>query len=162
MPATARAICTISKRADTIGQRAGTRAVARLNPRRVPSGSMPIIFDPRVGGSLIGHLLGAMTGPAVTRKASFLLGRKGERVLPAGLHVVDDPLRQRGCARGLSTAEGLPTARMRIIDDGVLADWLLDRRLGPPARRAADRSCDARRRIAGRGRDQRPSRRRGR
>ncbi|MBO9576892.1 MAG: TldD/PmbA family protein [Sphingobium sp.] len=114
------------EQADAIGLRAGTRAVSRLNPRRVPSGSMPIIFDPRVGGSLIGHLLGAMTGPAVTRKASFLLGKKGELVLPAGLHVVDDPLRQRGLRSRPFDGEGLPTAKKRLIDDGVLVDWMLD------------------------------------
>ncbi len=114
------------EQAEAIGQRAGTRAVARLNPRRVPSGPMPIIFDPRVGGSLIGHLLGAMTGPAITRKASFLLGRKGERILPAGLHVVDDPLRVRGLRSRAFDGEGLPTARKHLIDDGILTDWLLD------------------------------------
>jgi len=114
------------EQADAIGLRAGTRAVSRLDPRRVPSGAMPIIFDPRVSGSLIGHLLGAMTGPAVTRKASFLLGKRGERILPAGLHVVDDPLRQRGLRSRPFDGEGLPTATMRLIDDGVLVDWLLD------------------------------------
>ena len=114
------------EQAEAIGQRAGTRAVARLNPRRVPSGTMPIIFDPRIGSSLIGHLLGAMTGPAVTRKASFLLGKKGERILPAGLNVVDDPLRVRGLRSRPFDGEGLPTAKMRLIDDGVLTDWLLD------------------------------------
>jgi len=111
---------------DSIGMRAGTRAVSRLNPRRVPSGAMPIIFDPRVGGSLIGHVLGAMTGPAVTRKASFLLGKKGERILPAGINIVDDPLRVRGLRSRPFDGEGLPTAKLNLIDDGILTDWLLD------------------------------------
>ena len=112
--------------ADSIGLRAGTRAVSRLNPRRVPSGAMPIIFDPRIGGSLIAHVLGAMTGPAVTRKASFLLGKKGERILPAGIHIVDDPLRIRGMRSRPFDGEGLPTAKLNLIDDGILTDWLLD------------------------------------
>lgn len=111
---------------DAIGQRAGSRAVSRLNPKRVASGTMPVIFDPRIGSSLIGHLLGAMTGPAVTRKASFLLGRKGERVLPEGMDIIDDPLRLRGLRSRPFDGEGLPTARMKLIDDGMLTDWLLD------------------------------------
>jgi len=111
---------------ESIGQRAGTRAVARLNPRRVPSGTMPIIFDPRVGNSLIGHLLGAMSGPSVARKASFLLGKKGAAILPAGLSVIDDPLRVRGLRSRPFDGEGLPTAKTRLIDDGVLVDWMLD------------------------------------
>lgn len=112
--------------AEDIGQRAGSRAVARLNPQRVASGTMPVIFDPRVGNSLIGHLVSAMAGPSITRKASFLLDRKGERVLPAGLDVVDDPLRSRGLRSRPFDGEGLPTTRMKLVDDGVLVNWLLD------------------------------------
>jgi len=111
---------------DAIGMRAGTRAVSRLNPTRVASGAMPVIFDPRVGNSLIGHLLGAIAGPAVTRKASFLLDVRGKAVLPAGLHVIDDPLRPRGLRSRPFDGEGLPTAPVRLIDDGVLVDWMLD------------------------------------
>ncbi len=157
-PATARAISQDLESADSIGLRAGTRAVSRLNPRRVPSGAMPIIFDPRVGGSIIDHLLGAMTGPAVTRKASFLLGKKGERILPEGLHVVDDPLQVRGFARGRSTAKAWPPQSCIYIDDGVLVDWLLDSALGPSARRTSDRSRHPWRRLAERRGNQCPSR----
>jgi PmbA protein len=114
------------EQADTIGQRAGSRAVSRLNPRRVASGAMPIIFDPRIGGSIVGHLLGAMSGPSVTRKASFLLGKKGERILPAGLHIVDDPLRVRGLRSRPFDGEGLPTGKLRLVDDGILTGWMLD------------------------------------
>ncbi len=139
--------------ADSIGLRAGTRAVSRLNPRRVPSGAMPIIFDPRIGGSLIGHVLGAMTGPAVTRKASFLLGKKGERILPDGLNIVDDPLRVRGLRSRPFDGEG-PADREAQPDRRRHADRLAARqRLGAPAGRTPDRPCHARRRIAGCRRD---------
>jgi PmbA protein len=111
---------------ESVGQRAGSRAVARLNPSRVASGTMPVIFDPRVGNSLIGHLLGAIAGPSVTRKASFLLDRRGELVLPEGLHVIDDPLRLRGLRSRPFDGEGLPTTTRRLIDNGVLTDWMLD------------------------------------
>lgn len=112
--------------ADSIGQRAGSRAVARLNSRRVPSGTMPVIFDPRVGNSLIGHLLGAIAGPAVTRKATFLQDSLGQRILPAGLSVIDDPLRERGLRSRPFDGEGLQTGVTRLIDDGVLTTWMLD------------------------------------
>ncbi len=111
---------------ETVGARAGARAVARLNPNRIPSGPLPIIFDPRIGNSLIGHLLGAISGPSVTRKASFLLDKKGELVLPKGLSIVDDPHLLRGLRSRPFDGEGLPTAQKRLIDDGVLVDWLLD------------------------------------
>ncbi|MBT2185983.1 TldD/PmbA family protein [Sphingobium nicotianae] len=111
---------------EAVGARAGARAVARLNPSRIPSGPLPIIFDPRIGNSLIGHLLGAIAGPTVARKASFLLDRKGELVLPRELSVIDDPHRQRGLRSRPFDGEGLPTAQSRLIDEGVLVDWLLD------------------------------------
>ncbi|MBB5987173.1 TldD/PmbA family protein [Sphingobium lignivorans] len=112
--------------ADAIGTRAGSRAVGRLNPKRVASGTMPVIFDPRVGNSLIGHLIGAISGPAVTRKASFLLDRRGEPVLPATLNLIDNPHLQRGLRSRPFDGEGLPTAMKRIVDGGILTDWLLD------------------------------------
>jgi len=111
---------------DAIGVRAGTRAVSRLNPTRVASGTMPVIFDPRVGNSLIGHLLGAIAGPSVTRKASFLLDARGKPVLPGGISIIDDPLRVRGLRSRPFDGEGLPTAMTRLVEDGVLVDWMLD------------------------------------
>ena len=80
----------------TIGTRAGERAVARLNPGKAPSGTMPVLFDPRVGGSLIGHLLGAIAGPAIARGTSFLLGKRRRRLFDSGIVIRDDPHRPRG------------------------------------------------------------------
>jgi len=112
--------------ADTIGLRAGDRAVARLNPQRVDSGQMPVVFDPRVGSSLIGHLVGAITGPSITRRSSFLLERLGQRILPEGITIIDDPRRRRGLRSRPFDGEGLPTAQCNLIDRGMLTGWLLD------------------------------------
>lgn len=79
-----------------IGQQAGERAVARLNPGRMKSGPMPVVLDPRVGGSLVGHLLGAMSGASIARRASFLIGRLEEQLFDSAVRIVDDPLRPRG------------------------------------------------------------------
>lgn len=111
---------------EAIGKRAGERAVRRLNPVKLSSGAMPILFDPRVAGSLIGHLAGAITGAAIARKTSFLLGKRGERIFAAGIRIIDDPHRPRGLRSRAFDGEGLPTAPVAIIDDGVLTTWLLD------------------------------------
>jgi PmbA protein len=112
--------------AEAIGLRAGQRAVARLNPVKIDSGEMPVIFDPRVGSSLIGHLIGGMVGPAITRRASFLLDSLGEAIFDAGVTILDDPLRTRGLRSRPFDGEGLPTKPRALIDKGVLTGWLLD------------------------------------
>ncbi len=121
----ARHLADVESAAD-IGRRAGTRAVQRLNPVKLSSGSLPILFDPRVSASLLGHLVGAITGSAIARGTSFLKDKLGQRILPAGLHLIDDPLRHRGLRSRAFDGEGLPTARTAIIDDGVLTNWLMD------------------------------------
>jgi PmbA protein len=112
--------------ASTIGTRAGERAVARLNPTRVDSGPMPILFDPRVGASLLGHLSGAITGSAVARRTSFLLDNLGTQIFAKGITVRDDPHRLRGLRSKPFDGEGLPTTPRDLIADGVLTTWLLD------------------------------------
>ncbi len=109
-----------------IGQIAGERAVARLNPGRVKSGAMPVVFDPRVGGTLIGHLLGAMSGSAIARRASFLLDKGGAQLFAPGITVIDDPLLPRGLSSRPFDGEGLPTARCELVQDGRLGQWLMD------------------------------------
>ncbi len=113
-------------RRDRPPRRRGERAVARLNPGKLASGPMPVVFDPRVGTSLLGHLAGAITGAAIARRTSFLLGRLGEQVFASGLTVRDDPHRSRGLRSRAFDGEGLPTAPMDIIADGILTTWLLD------------------------------------
>jgi PmbA protein len=112
--------------AEEIGARAGRRAVERLNPGKLASGPMPVVFDPRVGSSLIGHLAGAITGAAIARKTSFLLGKKGERIFGHGITIRDDPHRLRGLRSRAFDGEGLATIPMNIVADGVLQTWLLD------------------------------------
>lgn len=120
--------------AGEIGREAGARAVAMLNPRKPASGVFPVLFDERVAGSLIGHLLAAANGAAVARGASWLLNRQGAQVLPPELSVTEDPHRPRCAGSRSFDAEGLPTSRRAIVRDGVLTGWTLDlataRRLG--------------------------------
>ena len=109
-----------------IGRRAGERAVARLNPGRLPSGPMPVVFDPRVGSSLLGHLIGAIGGGAIARKTSFLLDHLGKQVFAPGIAVRDDPHRPRGLRSRPFDGEGLPVTPTDIVTDGMLETWLLE------------------------------------
>jgi PmbA protein len=109
-----------------LGRRAGERAVARLNPRRPKTARMPVVYDPRVAPSLLGHLAGAINGASVARGTSFLKDRLGQRVLPPGLNVVDDPTRRRGLRSRPFDGEGMKGVRRAIVEDGVLTTWILD------------------------------------
>jgi PmbA protein len=112
--------------ADAIGRNAGERAVKRLNPRKVATRRVPVIFDQRIAGSLVGHLASAANGAAIARKTSFLREKLGERILPSGIDIVDDPLRQRGQRSRAFDGEGVATKMLKVVEDGVLKTWFLD------------------------------------
>ena len=112
--------------AAAIGRRAGERAVKRLNPGKLSSGAMPVVYDPRVASGLLGHLSGAITGSAVARRTSFLLDRLGEQVFAKGITICDDPHRPRGLRSRPFDGEGLPTRPRNLIADGVLTSWIMD------------------------------------
>jgi len=111
-----------------IGRKAGERAVARLDPTRPRTGPMPVVYDPRVSGSLLGHLAGAINGASVARGTSFLKDRMGSRILPEGVSVTDDPVRVRGLRSRPFDGEGVRTAPLVLVEDGVLRTWVLDGR----------------------------------
>ncbi|MFO1260708.1 MAG: TldD/PmbA family protein [Sphingomonadaceae bacterium] len=112
--------------AEHIGTRAGQRAIARLGAAKIKGGPMPVIFDPRVGGSIVGHLVGAIAGSAITRRSSFLLEDLGKQLFDSGVTIVDDPLVKRGLRSRPFDGEGLETHKTALIDKGVLTQWLLD------------------------------------
>jgi PmbA protein len=112
--------------AEKVGRTAGERTVERLNPRKVETKRVPVVFDRRVAGSLVGHLASAINGAAVARKTSFLKDRLGERLFKPGIRVLDDPLRVRGLRSRPFDAEGVATKPLAVVEDGVLVSWFLD------------------------------------
>ena len=120
-----------------IGRIAGERAVARHAPRKPKTGTYPVLFDERIASSLIGHLLQATNGMMIARGSSWLRDALGKHVLPSHLSVIEDPHRPRTAGSKLFDAEGLPTQRRAIVEDGVLTGWTLDlatgRKLGMPS-----------------------------
>lgn len=111
---------------EEIGTVAAQRTLSRLNPRKVKTQQVPVIYAPRVSNSLLGHLAGAISGAAVARGTSFLKDRLGKAVFSKGINIFDDPHRQRGLRSKPYDGEGVANRRRAIIEDGVLSGWLLD------------------------------------
>lgn len=112
--------------AERIGRQAGMRTVRRLGARKPASQRVPVVFDRRVAGGLLGHLAQAVLGSAITRGTSFLKERLGERLFKPGTSIIDDARLPRGRASKPFDGEGLPTGRLAVAKDGVLKTWLLD------------------------------------
>ncbi len=109
-----------------IGRSAAARAVERTGARKPKTGSYPVLYDERIASSLIGHLVAAISGAAIARGSSWLRDALGTDVLPKGMSLIEDPRRPRAFSSRMFDAEGLPTARRAVIDDGVLTGWTLD------------------------------------
>jgi PmbA protein len=111
---------------EEIGRIAAERTVARAGARKPKTGAYPVIYHERIAAGLIGHLLAATNGTAIARGASWARDLLGERVLPVGLTLTEDPLRPRIGGSRPFDAEGLAAARRDIVADGVLTGWTLD------------------------------------
>ena len=114
--------------AATIGRVAAEKALARMNPTRPRTAKLPVVYDPRVSSSLLGHLMSAINGSSIARGTSFLKDKLGSRIFAPGITVRDDPRRPRGLRSRPFDGEGVPTAARDIIEDGILTTWLLDSR----------------------------------
>ena len=132
---------------EEVGRLAGERAVARAGARKPATGAFPVVYDERVAASLIGHLIAAINGTAIARGASWAREMLHEQVLPAGLSIIEDPHRPRISGSRPFDAEGLPTRRRAIVEDGVLTGWILDlstaRKLGMESTANAARGTSA-------------------
>lgn len=111
-----------------IGLSAANRTLKRLNPRKVKSTQVPLIYDPRVSGSIVGHLAGAINGAAIARGTSFLLEAMGKEVFAPNITIVDNPHRKRGLRSKPFDAEGVANTKRNLIENGVLQTWIMDLR----------------------------------
>jgi len=111
---------------ETIGRSAGERAVRRLNPRKISSGRMTVVYDPRIATSLVGHLASAVNGASIARKSSFLRDKLGQQIFAPAIRISDDPTRRRGLASRPFDGEGVASGALDVVAGGVLQTWLLD------------------------------------
>jgi PmbA protein len=119
-----------------IGRTAAERAVARLDARRISTRECPVLFAPEVARSLLGHLIGAVSGGSLYRRASFLLDHAGKPVLPGFVDLLEEPLLPGGHASTAFDAEGVGTRASALVEGGVLQRYVLGsysaRKLGLP------------------------------
>ena len=111
--------------ARAVGERAAQETVARLSPRSLPTGVMPVVFSPEMARGLIGGFLGAIAGSALYREASFLLDHAGKSVFPSWVEILETPHVPGGFRSTSFDAEGVATREAPIVSGGVLQRYLL-------------------------------------
>lgn len=108
-----------------LGEKAAERTLARLDARSLATRECPVLFAPEIARGLVGHLVGAVSGGALYRRASFLLDHAGKAIMPAWLHIDERPHLRRGHASGNFDAEGVATRDSALVQGGVLARYVL-------------------------------------
>ena len=120
-----------------VGQQAAIKAEDRLNPQKIATCEVPVIFDNEVATGLIGHLAGAISGGALYRKSSFLLDKLGTQVLPSWFEISERPHLRKQLASSAFDSEGVRTQDREIITDGILQTYLMTsysgRKMGLPS-----------------------------
>lgn len=104
-----------------VGREAARRTVAKLGARKVPSQKAPLVVDPLVARRFVSMIFSAASGAAVYRKATFLLEKHGQRIAPDFVNIVDDASLETGPASRPFDAEGLPSRRIGLVENGVLS-----------------------------------------
>ncbi len=113
---------------EAVGREAGERVVKRLSPKKIHSTKIPIIYEPRVGSSLLGHLASAINGASIARRTSFLKDDLEKKLFSEKVMILDDPHIRRGLRSRGFDMEGSATRPLPVIEDGILKTWILDTR----------------------------------
>lgn len=110
---------------ESIGRYAAERALARLGARKIPTATVPVLFEAPLAAGLIGAYVNAASGRSLYRASSFLIGKLDTRVFAEHIDVVDDPFVVKGMASGSFDDDGIATRRRTVVDGGVLTGWFL-------------------------------------
>ena len=112
--------------AEDVGREAAKRALSQLGGTKMPTRPVPIVFEPRMANSILGHLTSAITGPSIARGTSFLVDRMGEALFDSSINIVEDPHVRRGLRSRPFDGEGVACQKRYLIENGCLTTWLLD------------------------------------
>ncbi len=110
---------------EAIGRKAARRTLDRLDPRQLPTGQVPVLFCAEMARSLIGSYIGAISGGALYRRASFLLDSAGTQVFPDWFSIEEDPFLPRGFRSAAFDAEGVATRQSMLVADGRVQRYVL-------------------------------------
>ena len=113
---------------EDVGRSAGERAVKKLGGRKIVSQKIPIIYDPRVARSIVGHFVAGINGAAVARGTTFLKDLMGQEIFDPAITITEDPHKNRGLRSKPCDAEGLANHKRNLADKGVLTTWIMDLR----------------------------------
>ena len=114
------------KKASAIGKKAGELAVKKLNPKKIKTSKIPVIFSPRVANSFLRHLSSSINGNSITRGTSFLKNKLHKKIFSNDINITDNPLKKRGLQSKPFDGEGLETKKIKIVENGELKTWFLD------------------------------------
>ena len=109
-----------------IGKKAGELAVKKINPKKIKTSKIPVIFSPRVANSFLKHLSSAINGNSITRGTSFLKKKLNKKIFSSNINIIDNPLIKKGLQSKPFDGEGLETKKTQIIKNGELKTWFLD------------------------------------
>ena len=109
-----------------VGKKAGEQAVKRLNPKKIKTSKIPVIFSPRVANSFLRHLSGSINGNSIARGTSFLKKKLNKKIFSSDINIIDNPLKMSGLQSKPFDGEGLKTKKTEIVKNGVLKSWFLD------------------------------------
>ena len=112
--------------AAAIGLNASHRALKRLNPRKMPTCQVPVVFDPRISRGLVSVLASAISGSSIARGSSFLKNSLGEQIFAPSITIIDNPHIKQGIGSKPFDGEGVKNSKRSIIENGTLTTWLLD------------------------------------
>jgi PmbA protein len=112
--------------AEQVGKEAARRTLRRLGARKVKTAHVPVVLDPMVAGSILGHIFEGVNGDSVYRGESFLEGKLGEKIAGPNVTIVDDGTMPGGFGTSPFDGEGIPTRRTLVIENGILKSYLLN------------------------------------
>lgn len=124
-----------------VGEEAARRTLRKLGAKKVPTGELPVVFDPDAGRAILGLVAGCINGGAIYRRSSYLLDRENTRVASDLVTVIDDPLLPGAPGSRPFDGEGLPSKQLSIIENGILKTYLVDSYSGRKLGRASTGSA---------------------